>query len=67
MEVLEHKATFHGFVFMTKWGSLGIATVLLFFVMLFCTSVGAVSALIAAVILAAVGVFLLRGKAAPGH
>ena len=67
MDVSEHTATFHGFMGLAKWGSLVVAVALLFLVMVFCAHAGLFQALLAAVVVAAVGAFLLRDKPNAGH
>ncbi len=60
MDIHQQQASFDGFVKMTKWGSLIVAVVVLFSAIMFCTSAGFLGAAIPAVVLAALGVFLLR-------
>ena len=64
MDIHEQTATFGAVMAATKWGCLSIAVGLVFFVLLFCTDAGFVAALVAAVVLAGLGVFFLRGKPA---
>jgi hypothetical protein len=64
MEVDAHKSTFHAFILMTKWGSLSVATALLFLVTWFCTGAGFLAAGVSAVVLALLGALLLRDKPA---
>ena len=66
MDIHEQTATFHGVMAATKWGSLTIATGVLFFTLLFCTTTGFGGAFIAAAILAVLGVLVLRERA-PAH
>lgn len=67
MDIREQTSTFKGVMTATKWGSLTVATGVLFFTLLFCTDTGFIGSLIAAVLLAGVGVLVLREKAAPAH
>ena len=67
MNVSEHEATYRRFGAMAKWGSLLIATVLLFFALLFCTKTGFFGSLIPAAILSAAGLFFLRSKPSDSH
>jgi hypothetical protein len=67
MEITEQVSTFHGFVGLTKWVSLVGAVWLLVLVLVFCTKAGLFQALLAAVVAAVVGVFLLREKPGSGH
>lgn len=67
MDIHEQAATFAAFNHMTKWGSLGIAVLLLFITLLFCTPTGFIGSAIAAVVLLAAGIFFLRDKPASAH
>jgi len=62
MDIAEQTATFALVMGMTKWASLAIAAGVLFFTMLFCTHTGFMGSAIAAVVLLAAGVLLLRDK-----
>lgn len=67
MDIHEQAATYAAFGKMTKWGSLAVATLLLFVTLLFCTPAGFFGSAIAAVVLAGLGIVLLREKPAPAH
>ena len=67
MDIQEQAATFAAFNGMTKWGSLAVATLLLFITLLFCTPTGFVGSAIAAVVLLVVGILALREKPATAH
>jgi hypothetical protein len=67
MDISEQAATYDAFGKMTKWGSLAVAVLLLFITLLFCTPAGFIGSAIAAVVLLALGVVLLREKPAPAH
>lgn len=67
MDISEQAATFAAFNGMTKWGSLAVATLLLFITLLFCTPAGFLGSAIPAVVLLAAGVFFLRDKPATVH
>ena len=67
MEISEQEATFHGFIAMTKWGSLLIAVGILFFALIFCTAAGFFQAAFASLVMLIVGIFLLRDKKTTGH
>ena len=67
MDIEEHKSTYELFNNMAKWGSLIIAVVLIFVVILTCTKLGFMTAAIAAVIVAGLGWFMLKKKADPVH
>lgn len=67
MDIHEQAATYAAFGKMTKWGSLAVATLLLFITLLFCTKAGFIGSAIAAVILLAVGVMALKEKPAAAH
>ena len=62
MNIQANKASFHAFILMSKWGSLSVATAVLFLVLWFCTSAGFLAALISGVIVAGLGYLLLRAK-----
>jgi NhaP-type Na+/H+ and K+/H+ antiporter len=67
MDISEQAATFAAFNGMTKWGSLSVATLLLFITLLFCTPAGFIGAAVPAVVLLAAGIFFLRDKPASAH
>ena len=67
MDIAEHTASFDLFVRFTKWGSLAVAVVVLWATLMFCTSTGFIGSVVAAVLLLAIGVYLLREKAQPAH
>ena len=62
MDIAEQSASFDLFIKFTKWGSLAVAVMVLWATLMFCTSTGFVGAVVAAVILLALGVYLLREK-----
>ena len=64
MNIAEQVSTFHLVMGMTKWGSLAVAAAVLWLVLWFCTDIGLLGATITAAVLVAVGVVLLREKAA---
>jgi hypothetical protein len=68
MDIAEQTATFHLVMGMTKWGSLVIASALLFVVLLFCTHTGFIGSALGGVVLLVAGITLLREKpAAAAH
>lgn len=68
MNIQANRASFHAFMLMSKWGSLSVASSLLFLVLWFCTDAGFVAAFVAGAIVAALGYLLLREKPqAAGH
>lgn len=67
MDIHEQAATYVAFGKMTKWGSLGVAVLLLFITLLFCTGAGFIGSAIASFVLLAGGIFFLREKPAPAH
>jgi VIT1/CCC1 family predicted Fe2+/Mn2+ transporter len=69
MDIQEQVSTFELFNNMTKWGSLFIGALVLLLAMWFCTGAGFGGAAITAVVVVALGVFLLREKpeAATAH
>jgi hypothetical protein len=62
MDISEQSASFDLFVKFSKWGSLAVAVLVLWATLEFCTSTGLVGSFVAAVILLALGVYLLREK-----
>ena len=68
MDIQEQEATFHGFILMSKWGSLALAVGLVFLVLFFCTKTGFIISALAALVLGVVGlVALMEKKGASGH
>lgn len=67
MDISEQSASFDLFVRFTKWGSLAVAVVVLWAVLMFCTTTGFVGAVVASLVLLAVGVYILREKPQPAH
>jgi Na+/proline symporter len=69
MDIDEQKATYEGFLNLSKWGSLALAAGLVFLILWFCTKAGFLMGLIAGVIVLAIGVFVLREPkgGASGH
>jgi len=67
MDIHEQAATYAAFGKLTKWGSLTVAVLLLFLTLVFCTPAGFVGSAIAAVVLLALGIVLLREKPVPAH
>jgi hypothetical protein len=69
MDISQHQASFNVFVLLTKWGSLAVAAFVLLLVLWFCTDAGFLGALFPAVVVAALGILVLRdkGDASPAH
>ena len=67
MDISEQVSTFHLVMGMTKWGSLILASFLLWMVIWFCTSAGFLSGLITGGVVLALGIVLLREKPAAAH
>lgn len=67
MDVHQHRSTYELFGNLTKWGSLNLAVVLVFTVILTCTKLGFITAAVVAVIVAIVGWVMLKKKADPAH
>ena len=67
MDIHEQVGTFHLVMNITKWGSLTLASLLLFLVMWFCTPAGFVSGLISGGVVAVIGFIVLRSKPDAGH
>jgi hypothetical protein len=66
MDIHEQAATYEFVMQLTKWGSLAVASLVLFLVLWFCTGTGFVGAFATAVVMIAIGVVVLRDKA-PAH
>jgi len=64
MDISEQVSTFHLVMGMTKWGSLILASFLLWIVIWFCTAAGFLSGLITGLVVLALGIVLLREKPA---
>lgn len=68
MDIAEQTATYALVMGMTKWGSLVIASFLLFVVLWFCTpGAGFLGGAAAGVVLLVLGIVFLREKPAPAH
>jgi hypothetical protein len=62
MDIHAQEDTYHGFLKGSKWGSLAIAVSVLWLVIWFCTPGGFLAGLITGVIVAAIGIAVLREK-----
>lgn len=58
----EHERTFHGFIKLTKWGSLYLAAALVLLTLWFCTAAGFITGLISAIVLVGLGTLVLSEK-----
>jgi hypothetical protein len=67
MDIHEQAATYAGFGLFTKWGSLALAVLLLTITMWFCTDAGFFAGAISGVVLAVLGVVILKEKPTKGH
>ncbi len=67
MEIHQHQSTYALFGNMTKWGSLILAVLLVFLVILTCTQMGFMTAAISAIVLAVLGWALLKKKPDASH
>ncbi|MGH6966556.1 MAG: aa3-type cytochrome c oxidase subunit IV [Phenylobacterium sp.] len=67
MDIHEQVSTFNLVMGMTKWGSLILASFLLFIVIWFCTAAGFLSGLVSGAVLLALGIVLLRSKPEAAH
>ena len=66
MDIHAQQATFKSVMTGTKWACLTLAVGVLFFTLWFCTAAGFGAAFFSALVLAVVGVVLLRSRA-PSH
>ena len=67
MDIHEQVSTFHLVMGITKWGSLVLASFLLFVVLWFCTGAGFIGAFITGAVVAVLGIALLRRRGAAEH
>ena len=68
MDIAQHRHSYELFATLTKWGSLQIAVLLVFLVILTCVQgAGFFTAFGVAVVVAVVGWLLLKKKADPSH
>lgn len=66
MDISEQVSTFKLVMGLTKWGSLLTAVTILFFTLLFATKTGFLGSLVAAVVVLAIGIAVLRDRG-QGH
>lgn len=64
MEIGEHRSTYRAFDGLVRYGSLGVASLLLFLTLKFCTALGFIGAAVPVVILLVAGIVFLRSKPA---
>ena len=67
MDVSEQVSTFHLIMGITKWGSLVLASFLLFVVIWFCTTAGFLSGFITGAVVLVLGILMLREKKSAAH
>jgi len=67
MDVSAHAASYRLFGTLTKWGSLGVAVLVLMLVLWFCIGAGFFGGLIPGLILLGAGVYFLRAKPVRNH
>jgi hypothetical protein len=67
MDIHEQQSTYTAFLMLSKWGSLAIISGLLFFILLFCTGAGFIGSAATSVIVAVLGVLVLRDKKTAAH
>ena len=67
MDIEEQVSTFHLVMGITKWGSVVLASLLLFLVLWFCTGAGFMAGLISGGIVLILGIVLLRERKGGGH
>jgi hypothetical protein len=66
MDIHEQVSTFHLVMGITKWGSVVLASLLIFLVLAFCTSVGIFGGFVTGVVVLALGILLLRDRGEGG-
>jgi hypothetical protein len=62
MSAAEQEQTFHGFIKLTKWGSLYLAATLLLITLWFCTNAGFVGAVFCSAVVVVLGTLVLSEK-----
>ena len=67
MDISEQASTFHLIMGITKWGSLVLASFLLFVVIWFCTTAGFLAGFISGAVLLVLGIVMLREKKSAAH
>ena len=67
MDISEQASTVHLIMGMTKWGSLVLASFLLFVVIWFCTTAGFLAGFISGAVLLVLGIVMLREKKSAAH
>ena len=67
MDIQAHEGSFHAFILMSKWGSLSVASMVLFLTLWFCTGTGFIGAAVAGIVVAGLGYLVLREKPAAAH
>jgi hypothetical protein len=67
MEITEQTSTYHLVMGLTKWGSLALASFLVWVVLLTCTPTGFMGSTISGLVLLVLGIIFLREKPAADH
>jgi len=67
MDISEQTSTYHAVMGLTKWGSLAVIVAVLMLTLWFCTPAGFLGGLIPGVLVAAIGMLVLRDKKGGGH
>jgi hypothetical protein len=67
MDIHQNEASYAVFLNMAKWGSLAVAVTVLAATLWFCTPAGFLGGLIPAVVVLALGIFLMRAKPGAAH
>jgi multisubunit Na+/H+ antiporter MnhG subunit len=62
MEIQEQVSTYHLFVELSKWGSLGLAALLITITLWFCTDTGFLGSFAVGAVITVLGILVLRDK-----
>ena len=67
MDIAEQSATFHGFIMLSKWGSLILAAVLTFFILWLCAHASFIASAVVGLLVGGIGFLVLREGKSSSH